>query len=169
MSKKQKHKITLKEAIALIPHDTCYCNDSGHCPFNYFRKVSKTKYKELTKAEEGCFKVLCQYKEPVLEWCSFLNQPLSIQDGCKDCGINEDYPQEKYDAYMKWLEEEVKDDDPEYYEECLKDDDRKPFRRRIANREYADFYKEMFPEETDLIDKIVKEDNLEYWYKGDKE
>ena len=168
MSKRPRHRVTLSEAISLIPHDQCYCNDSGHCPYNYFRRVSKTKYEKLTRTEKGYFKILCQYKEPALEWCAFLNEPLSVQDGCKDCGINCDYPLKEHEEYLKWLETEYKDSDPKHYEEALKRaGDLKPFTARICNREYADFYKEKFPEEVDLIDKIVKEDKLEYWHKGE--
>ena len=170
MSKPKKHKITLSEAISLIPHDQCYCNDSGHCPYNYFREVSKTKYEQLTRTEKGRFKVITQYPEPLLEWCAFLNEPLTIQDGCKDCGINCDYPPKKHEEYLKWLEEEYKEKDPEYYQECLEEEkDTKTYIRRIENREYADFYKEKFPDEVELIDKIVEEDKLEYWHKEKKD
>ena len=69
----------------------------------------------------------------------FLKGYLSIQDGCKDCGINEyDFDEDGNQVNLK----------------------------RIKNREFADFYKEMFPEESDLIDKIIEEDKLEYWYKN---
>lgn len=75
-----------------------------------------------------------------LEYCVFLREYLSIQDGCKDCGINE------YDETGGYGEE--------YLEQ-----------KRLKNREFADYYKEKFPEESELIDKIVEEDKLDYWYK----
>ena len=146
MAKKRiKHKITLKEAIDRIPHDWAYCLDSGRCPFWQVRKCH-SKGQMLRKAKEAQIFGLPigHERQHVLEYCAFLGQYLSIQDGCKDCGINEDDP------------------DGNYGDMDL------PKRARIKNREYADFYKEKFPEEADLIDKIVEEDKLEYWYK-DKE
>ena len=144
MAKKRiKHKITLKEAIDRIPHDWAYCLDSGRCPYFQFRTMTKNRFIRVAKKNELLVPIWYE-EQHVLEYCTFLRQYLSIQDGCKDCGINEDDP------------------DGNYGDMDL------PKRARIKNREYADYYKEKFPEEIDLIDKIVEEDKLEYWHKDEE-
>ena len=171
MSRKaKKHIVTLKEAIDRIPHDEFYCLDSGRCPFWQLRKFSKGKLHKLRLKHHIWALPIWYSKSHQLEYCSFLREYLSIQDGCKDCGINCDYPQSKHDEYMKYLEKEYKEKDSEFYAECMEDaKEYDIFTRRIENREYADFYKERFPEEADLIDRIVEEDHLEYWHRGEEE
>lgn len=143
--KRTKHKITLKEAIDRIPHDPDYCNDSGRCPYFRIRNLTRTKMIRIAKSKTWFGIPSWYFKRNKLEYCVFLKDWLYIQDGCKDCGINE------YDETGGYGEEHCK-------------------RRRITNREFADHYKEQFPEESDLIDKIVEEDKIEYWHKKeDKE
>lgn len=140
MSKKiKKERITLKEAIKNIPHDWAYCNDSGMCPYWRLRKCH-SKGQMITKAKKAQIIGIPTWysKRHELEYCMFLRQYLSIQDGCKDCGINEDDPENNYGDMSI------------------------PKKRRISNRETADMYKEIFPEESEFIDQIVQEDNLEY-------
>lgn len=174
MSKTQKKRITLAEAIQNIPHDEFYCLDSGRCPYFTVRYLSENKYKALMK-KGG---IVPQYgkrdnKYP-LEYCMFLRDYLGIQDGCKDCGINCDVPEEVA-AEDKAYTDEYRANGEEPY--ASKDDEwlvkygymKKAYRRRIENREYADFYKEKLPEEIELIDRIVEEDQLEYWHKKDSE
>ena len=149
MRKIKKHRITLKEAIDNIPHNECYCNDSGRCPYWNLRKFNKNKWNKLCDKYE--LLAPCYYGSMhILEYCSFLKTYLSIQDGCKDCGINED------------ITEAQKRIDPEHPDDPCHS--AIPYRRRITNREYADMYKEKFPDEVELIDKIVEEDNIEYWH-----
>lgn len=149
MSKKiKKEKITLKEAIERIPHNECYCNDSGRCPYWRLRNLTRTKMIRIAKSKEWFGIPSWYYRHNQLEYCVFLKDWLYIQDGCKDCGINEDITEDQ-----KWIDPEHPND------RCYSSI---PYRRRIKNREAADMYKEMFPEESDLIDKIVKEDNLTY-------
>ena len=176
MSKKiKKERITLKEAIENIPHDWAYCLDSRKCPYWRLRKCH-SKGQMITKAKKDqIIGIPVWYsRNHELEYCMFLRKYLSIQDGCKDCGINEDFTEEMLNEELKSLNEYYAENSPEKLpatkEEILEFNGYdKPFRARIKNREYADFYKEMFPEESDLIDKIVEEDNLTYWYKEKKE
>lgn len=163
--RRKKHIVTLAEAIDRIPHDEFYCNDSGRCPFWQLRKFSKNKQIKIVQ-KYHIFGIPTWYaRTHELEYCSFLKEYLSIQDECKDCGINCDYPQSKYNDYLKYLEEKYKDKEPEFYKECIEDaKEYDIFTRRIQNREYADYLKEKFPDEAELIDKIVIEDKLEYWH-----
>ena len=140
MRKREKHIITLKEALEKIPHNEFYCNDSGVCPYFRLRKLTRSKMLRIARSKDWFGIPSYYYKNNQLEYCVFLQDWLWVQDGCKDCCINEDYY----------------------------DEDDKLISRRITNREAADEYKERFPEESDLIDKIVQEDHLEYWHK-DKE
>lgn len=174
MAKKtKKQRITLAEAIERIPHDWAYCLDSGRCPYWRLRKCH-SKGQMITKAKKAhIIGIPIWYsRHHELEYCMFLREYLSIQDGCKDCGINEDLTPEM-------IKEEI-EADKAYHDKYHPDEPytplteaeileyngyKKPFRARLKNREYADFYKEMFPEEADLIDKIVEEDHLEYWHK----
>lgn len=144
MAKKRiKHKITLKEALDRIPHDPDYCNDSGRCPYFRIRNLTRTKMIRIAKSKEWFGIPSWYFKRNQLEYCVFLKDWLYIQDRCKDCGINE------YDETGGYGED--------YLEQ-----------KRLKNREFADFYKKKFPEEADLIDKIVEEDKLEYWYKKEE-
>lgn len=141
MARKAKKRITLEEAIKNVPHDWAYCLDSGRCPYWRLRKCH-SKGQMITKARKAhIIGIPIWYsRRHELEYCMFLREYLSIQDGCKDCGINE------YDETGNYGEE--------YLEQ-----------KRLKNREFADYYKEKFPEESELIDKIVEEDKLDYWYK----
>ena len=174
MARKAKKRITLEEAIKNVPHDWAYCLDSGRCPYWRLRKCH-SRGQMITKAKrDHVVGIPIWYSgRHELEYCMFLREYLSIQDGCKDCGINEDFTEEMLQEAIEDLSEYYKEHDPEKYpatrEEILEFHGyEKPFRARLKNREFADYYKEKFPEEADLIDKIVEEDQLTYWYK-DKE
>lgn len=153
--KRKKSRITLQEAIARIPHDECYCCDSRTCPYHTFRKCSKTKYKKLSK------EVITQFNKPYLEWCTFLNAPLYIQDGCKDCEINCDYPEEYFNRFYEEEKEKAKKGQENAIRiiNAIENDTWKsyPFKQRIS-KGAIEYYKERFPEEKDYIDKIYKED-----------
>jgi len=135
MKKAKKRIITFKEALDCIPQCRIYCDN---CPYFNIRKFNMRKW-----AREA-FKAGIEYppcnraRTHTLEYCSFLQRYLWIQDGVKDCGIN-------VDEY--YLHEEV------------------PHNIRIDTRETADKYKERFPKESKLIDQIVKEDHVHYYNK----
>lgn len=141
MKNRPKHRITLEEAIKNIPYDECYCNDRGTCPFFRLRYLTRTKMLRIAKDKDWFGIPACHYKRNRLEYCLLLDDWLSVQDGIKDCGINKFY-----------IDEDIEQSD----------------KKRICCREAADMYKEMFPEESDLIDKIIEEDHVEYRYKEDK-
>jgi hypothetical protein len=68
--------IDKKIAKELIPKNTPYCYDEkGTCPFFSYRKATK---------ENPSI-----YGYDYSEWCGYLKKYLSIQDQCKDCGIND--------------------------------------------------------------------------------
>ena len=174
MARKAKKRITLEEAIKNVPHDCAYCLDSGRCPYWRLRKCH-SKGQMITKAKKAhIIGIPIWYsRRHELEYCMFLREYLSIQDGCKDCGINEDFTEEMLKEELNDLNDYYAEHQPEKLpatrEEILEFHGyEKPFRARLKNREYADYYKEKFPEEANLIDRIVEEDQLEYWYK-DKE
>ena len=174
MARKAKKRITLEEAIKNVPHDWAYCLDSGRCPYWRLRKCH-SKGQMITKAKKAhIIGIPIWYsRRHELEYCMFLREYLSIQDGCKDCGINEDFTEEMLKEELNDLNDYYAEHQPEKLpatrEEILEFHGyEKPFRARLKNREYADYYKEKFPEEANLIDRIVEEDQLEYWYK-DKE
>lgn len=174
MKKSRKQKITLREAIDKIPHCEHYCNDNGKCPFYCMRKLSKSKYRRLTKKPEDprFFNILTQFPEPWLEWCTFLHLPLHVQDGIKDCEINCDYTEEQYNQGLEYIETVFKEEHPDLYDDAKRDMlDQKELicRKRITCIEVAQNYKQKFPEEAALIDRIIKEDKLQYWYGGKKE
>ena len=110
MKKVTKKPITLEEGIRLIPHDHFYCNDSGRCPFWQTRLYTKGQLKRFIKEGKltpflpnDCFhntEGKCR-----VEYCAFLKSNLSIQDGCKDCGINCDKSKEQEESDIKYLEE----------------------------------------------------------------
>ena len=173
MARKAKKRITLEEAIKNVPHDWAYCLDSGRCPYWRLRKCH-SKGQMIAKAKKAhIIGIPIWYsRRHELEYCMFLREYLSIQDGCKDCGINEDLTPEMIAAEIE-ADKKYRAEHPDCTMELLTEEEilkyhgyEKPFRARLKNREYADYYKEKFPEEADLIDRIVEEDHLEYWYKG---
>lgn len=127
MKRLSKRKITFEEAIDNIPHCDVYCNCNKRCPYFQIHHVSKNKFSKICKDN---LLTVPTYRSTNrhLEYCSFLRDYLSTQDGCKDCGINQH-------AYS----------------------DGKEIKKTIilSDRALAKKYKEMFPEESCLINSVL--------------
>ena len=147
MRKKDNKNATVADAVRLVPHDALYCNDSGRCPFWQLRNCKSRKRQERIAEKADIIGIPLRYcgeRGHYLEFCTFLGKYLSCQDGVKDCGVNCDDPNGDYN------------------------DREMPKIARLQNREFADYYKKLFPAEADFIDRIANEDCLEYWHIDNK-
>lgn len=68
-----------------------YCADWPVCPFHTYRKMSKKEFRRFRETRP----TPSWSRRERMEYCALLRDFLSIQDGVKDCGINDDWPEEK--------------------------------------------------------------------------
>lgn len=68
-----------------------YCDG---CPFLEYKKINHRLLSHILM-KEGKPPLLAG--SPGGQWCKYLKAWLSVQDNIKDCGVNEDYPEEEDD------------------------------------------------------------------------
>lgn len=114
MNYKPPIKAIINKPEDFVPKGYCCCEygiNGKECPFLQWRKMTPSRleqFKEIFVTNKG--HEIIRYDIPAgnkyLQYCSYLKEYLSVQDGVKDCNINMGWcTDEEIDEIMNEVEE----------------------------------------------------------------